>query len=267
MIRTQLDGAVAVLTGAGSGIGRATAQSFARRGSKVVVSDLDADRAELVAAEITDDGGTALPTSCDVRSLADLEALRELALGAFGRVDVVMNNVGVIAMGAPESLPLEAWQRVIDINLLGIVRSNLVFLPGLIAQGSGCVVNTASMSGLLAHGYDRSPYVATKHAVVGLTEALALYLNPKGIGVTCLCPSGVATNIIEQITFFGEPSTPRSPEYPIVEADVVGELVADAVSSGQFLVLTAPGVLDEMIERVQDLDAYLDKHLELGSAE
>ena len=140
-----------------------------------------------------------------------------------------MNNVGVLAMGPPESLPLEAWQRVLDLNLLSIARSNLVFLPHLIEQGRGHVVNTSSASGLLAYGFDRLPYVASKHAVVGLSEALALYLAPKGIGVTCLCPSGVITNILEQITVYGEPTSPRAPQHPLVEPDEVGELVADAV--------------------------------------
>lgn len=88
-----------------------------------------------------------------------------------------MNNVGVLAMGPPESLPLEIWQRIIDINLLSIVRSNLVFLPHLLAQGKGHVVNTASVSGVLPHGFDRLPYLASKHAVVGMTESLALYLR------------------------------------------------------------------------------------------
>ena len=136
-------------------------------------------------------------------------------------------------MGAPESLPIEAWQRVLDLNLLSIARSNLVFLPHLIAQGHGHVVNTASASGLLAYGFDRLPYVASKHAVVGLSEALALYLAPKGIGVTCVCPSGVITNILEQITVYGEATTPRAPQHPLVEPDAVGELVADAVTTGR----------------------------------
>src|SRR4029077_7909043 len=170
---------------------------------------------------------------------ADLEALRDVCLQRFDRLDVVMNNVGVLAMGAPEALPIAAWQRVLDLNVVSIARSNLVFLPGLIAQGAGHVVNTASASGLLAYGFDRLPYVASKHAVVGLSEALALYLAPKGIGVTCVCPSGVITNILEQITVYGEATTPRAPQHPLVEAGVVGELVADAVASGTFLVVTA----------------------------
>jgi NAD(P)-dependent dehydrogenase (short-subunit alcohol dehydrogenase family) len=256
----DLDGAVAVLTGSGSGIGRATAISLAARGSSLVVSDLSGERAAAVAAEITDRGGSATSLACDVADLGALERLRDVALERFGRIDLVMNNVGVIAMGPPESLPLQEWQRIIDINLVGIVRSNLVFLPLLIEQGQGHVVNTASMSGLLAHGYDRLPYVTTKHAVVGMSESLALYLTPLGVGVTCLCPSGVPTNIREQITFFGAASTPRSPDYPFMDAADVGELVADAVSGGTFLVLTAPAVHDEMVERVADIDAYIAKH-------
>jgi NAD(P)-dependent dehydrogenase (short-subunit alcohol dehydrogenase family) len=258
----ELAGAAAVFTGAGSGIGRAAAHAFARRGSRVVVSDGRADRAAAVADEIVAAGGTAIGVACDVTRSADLEGLRDAALQRFGRVDVVMNNVGVLAMGAPESLPLEAWKRVLDVNVLGYVRSNLVFLPLLIAQGRGHVVNTASVSGLLAHGWDRLPYVTSKHAVVGMSESLALYLRPKGVGVTCLCPAGVHTNIVEQITFYGPPSTPRSPDFGVVDPDVVGELVADAVEHGMFLVLTAPAVHEAMLERVRDVDAYIARSSE-----
>ena len=105
-------------------------------------------------------------------------------------------------------MPDEAWIRTIDINLLSIARSNRVFLPLLIEQGRGHVINTASASGLLGYGFDRLPYVATKHAIVGLSEALAIYLGPKGIGVTCLCPSGVITNILEQ-----SPCTAKPPPH------------------------------------------------------
>jgi NAD(P)-dependent dehydrogenase (short-subunit alcohol dehydrogenase family) len=91
-----------------------------------------------------------------------------------------------------------------------------------------------------------------------MTESLALYLRPRGIGVTCLCPSGVMTNIVEQITTYGEPGTPRSPNHPVVEASVVGDLVVDAVDCGRFLVLTASEVQDELIERARDMDAYIE---------
>jgi NAD(P)-dependent dehydrogenase (short-subunit alcohol dehydrogenase family) len=255
----DLDGAAAVVTGAGSGIGRACARSFAARGARVVVSDVNAARVADVTAEIESDGGRAVGFTADVTEQTAAAGLRETSLDHFGRVDLVMNNVGVLTMGPPEAIGVEEWQRVIDVNLLSMVRSNLVFLPLLLAQGRGHVVNTASMSGLLAHGYDRLPYVTTKHAIVGMSESLALYLRPRGIGVTCLCPSGVNTNIVEQMTFVGSPSTPRSPDYPVVEAEVVGELVADAVADGRFLVLTVPEVHDEMVERAADIDAYLTR--------
>jgi NAD(P)-dependent dehydrogenase (short-subunit alcohol dehydrogenase family) len=250
----DLSDAVAVITGAGSGIGRATAHALARRGTRVVVTDLDADRADAVAGEL---GDRACAARCDVTSLPDLEAARDLALDRFGRVDLVMSNVGVLAVGPVEAIPLDAWQRVVDVNLLGVVRTNLVFLPLLLEQGSGHLVVTASTAGLLPYGVDRLPYTATKHALVGLAQSLALYLRPRGIGVSCLCPAGVATNIVEQITFYGEPAPPRGPVFPIVDAASVGELVAEGVSTGRFLLLTAPEAADELRALGADVDGYL----------
>jgi NAD(P)-dependent dehydrogenase (short-subunit alcohol dehydrogenase family) len=255
----DLAGAAAVLTGAGSGIGRATALSLAARGCRIVASDVDTGRADETAALVTATGGEATSLKVDVSQQEDLEALRDLCLHRFGRIDLVMNNVGVLAMGPPETLPLEAWQRVLDLNVLSLARSNLVFLPHLLAQGRGHVVNTASASGLLAYGFDRLPYVASKHAVVGLSEALALYLGPKGIGVTCVCPSGVMTNIVEQITVYGEATSPRAPQHRLVEPEVVGELVADAVASGTFLVVTEPEIHDELRERAGDIEGYVQR--------
>ncbi|MER5794250.1 SDR family oxidoreductase [Streptomyces sp. NPDC001980] len=252
----DLRNAVAVVTGAGSGIGRAAAHAFARRGARVVVTDLVGARAHTVAGEL---GARGIAAECDVTSLDDLQAVRKLALDRFGRIDLVMNNVGILAVGPVEDIPLDAWQRVVDVNLLGVVRSNLVFLPHLLEQGSGHVVNTASTAGLLPYGFDRLPYTATKHAVVGLSEALALYLRPRGIGVSCLCPAGVATNIVEQISFYGEPAPPRGPDFPVLDADSVGELVAEGVTHDHFLILTAPQAADELREHGADVDAYLSR--------
>ncbi|MER5183750.1 SDR family oxidoreductase [Streptomyces sp. NPDC002896] len=255
-VSIDLHNAVTVITGAGSGIGRATAHAFARRGARVVVTDVVGERAHTVASEL---GPEAVAAQCDVTSLDDLQAVRDLALDRFGRVDLVMNNVGILAVGPVEDIPLQAWQRVVDVNLLGIVRSNIVFLPVLLEQGSGHVVNTASTAGLLPYGFDRLPYTATKHAVVGLSEALALYLRPRGIGVSCLCPAGVATNIVEQIAFYGEPAPPRGPDLPVLDAPSVGELVADGVTRNRFLILTAQEVADELREHGADVDAYLSR--------
>jgi NAD(P)-dependent dehydrogenase (short-subunit alcohol dehydrogenase family) len=216
---------------------------------------VNGDRAHAVAEEL---GDHAISAACDVASLTDFEAVRDLALEHFGRIDLVMNNVGVLAVGPVESIPLEAWQRAIDLNLLSVVRSNLVFLPLLLGQGSGHVVNTASTAGLLPYGFDRLPYTTTKHGLVGLSEALAISLRPQGVDVSCFCPAGVATNIVEQMTFYGELAPPVAPPLPIIEAEVAGELVAQGVEDGRFLILSAPEVVGEMQRRAADIDAYLE---------
>jgi NAD(P)-dependent dehydrogenase (short-subunit alcohol dehydrogenase family) len=248
---------VAVVTGAGSGIGAACARSFANRGASVVVTDIDLERAERVAAEI---GDRAAAAPCDVARMEDLEAVRDVTLERFGRVDLVMNNVGLPIFGAVEDIPLEGWERQLDVNILGMVRSNLAFLPLLIEQGSGWIVNTASAGGLLPYGHDRLPYVTTKHAVVGLTKGLAVHLRARNIGVSCLCPGQVPTNIAEQVTVYGTPTTmPVAPKFSIVEADVVGEQVADAVEAGRFLILTAPEIADDLRAQGEDMDAYIEQ--------
>jgi NAD(P)-dependent dehydrogenase (short-subunit alcohol dehydrogenase family) len=117
-----------------------------------LVTDIDSERAAGVAAELSEQ---AVAAACDVTKLEDLERCRDRALEAFGRVDVVMNNVGVLVVGPVEDIPVEAWERVININLLSVVRSNAVFLPLLFEQGSGHIVNTASTARLLPYGSDR----------------------------------------------------------------------------------------------------------------
>ena len=127
----------------------------------------------------------------------------------------------------------------------------------LMEQGSGHVVNTASASGILNYAYDRTPYAASKAAVVMLSEALFMYLRPHGVGVSCLCPAGVATNILEQIRFVGEQLPLRAPDLPVVDAEVAGERVADAIERRAFLVLTADEVGEELRRKGADLDEYL----------
>jgi len=257
-----VDGTAAVVTGGGSGIGRATAHSLARRGCAVLVSDLDEARAEVVATEIRSAGGRAESARCDVASDAEVDALAGIVQAAFGRVDIVMSNVGVMAKGLPLEIPMEAWASVIDVNLLGTVRMLRAFLPALVEQGSGHVVTTGSTAGLFPYAFDRLPYTATKAGLVALSEALALYLRPRGIGVTCFCPAGVLTNILEQIREFG-PATPiQVPQIPLISAEDAGELVVRGILDDQLLVLSDP-LADEMVRRhAIDRDAFLRSQID-----
>lgn len=252
------DRAVTVITGAGSGIGRACAVRLARRGAIVVATDVDVSEAARTAELITAEGHTAKALALDVRSTEHFAAVRDSCLSEWGRVDAVMNNVGVVAVGLPEDLPMTEWQRTIDLNLLSIVRSNEVFLPLLIGQEHGLVVNTASTSGLFPYSYDRLAYTATKAAVVALTEALALYLRPHGVQVSCVCPAGVRTNIGANMTHYGRPRPLGVPALPVVTADAFAETVVDGLENGQFLICSVPEAYTAVASRGADVDANLE---------
>jgi NAD(P)-dependent dehydrogenase (short-subunit alcohol dehydrogenase family) len=255
----QLRGRTVVITGAGSGIGRGTALSFAREGANVVIADVKGERAETVAGEVRELGVSAAALACDVVSDRDFESLRDLTLERFGRVDVVMNNVGVIAAGLPLNIPLAEWQRIIDVNLLSLVRSNAVFLPLLLEQGEGHVVNTASTAALYPYTYDRLPYGATKAAVLAVSEGLALYLRPRGVGVTVLCPGPVLTNIVEQMAFHGELGDLRGPTLELLDPADVGDMVVQAVRDDRFLLLTHPEEVHEiLVRKATDPEAFMD---------
>jgi NAD(P)-dependent dehydrogenase (short-subunit alcohol dehydrogenase family) len=257
----DLNGKVAVVTGAGSGIGRASALALAREGVSVVVADLDDSRSAAVAVEIVGAGAQAIGFRCDVASDDQFIALRDAAIDAFGQVDIVMNNVGVLAVGLPDQITIEGWRRIIEINLLSVSRSINAFLPDMVARANGHFVNTASTAGLYGYSYERLPYSATKGAVVALSEALALYGRPRGVGVTCLCPGPVATNIAEQIEWFGEPGPLHGPDLDPLQPDAVGDLVVSAIKADRFLLLTHAEVQEALIERAKDPEAFLNGQL------
>jgi NAD(P)-dependent dehydrogenase (short-subunit alcohol dehydrogenase family) len=257
----DLDGRVAVVTGAGSGIGRALAKALAGAGCRVVVADVRADRVDEVVGEVRAAGGVAAGTSVDVSVDGALEPLRELAIREFGTVDVVCNNVGVIASGLPLDIPIDEWRRILETNLLSIVRSNAVFLPGLIAQGSGHVVNTGSTAGLYPYAYDRMPYSTAKAAVISLSESMALWLRPFGVGVSCLCPGPVMTNIVEQNRVSGPGLGIRAPKLALKDPAEVADLVVDGIRRDRFLLLTHPEVHDTLVARAADPDGFLERQI------
>lgn len=251
---------VAVITGAASGIGRATAVALAGRGAHIVAVDINAAGIDTLIEDLVARGSSALGRQADVAKHGTFEAVRDAALDRFGHVDIVINNVGVLTNGLPEDIPVPEWQRIVDINLMSVVRSNAVFLPLLLAQGSGHLVNTSSFAGLFTYSYDRLPYAATKAAIVQLTEGLAIYLRPKNIGVTLLCPGPVLTNIAAAVPTFGDGTPLRTPgnQFRLLDPAAVGDMVADAITHNRFFVPTHPGVVDELRRRADDWDAYID---------
>ena len=251
---------VCVITGAASGIGRAIAHALAGRGAHIVAVDLHDDGIRALAEELSEREATVAPHQADVSDPDAFQGVRSAALQRFGRVDVVVNNVGVLTNGLPQDIPVAEWQRIVDINLMSVVRSNAAFVPLLLEQGSGHLVNTASFAGLFTYAYDRMPYAATKAAIVQISEGLAIYLRPKGIGVTLLCPGPVLTNIAAAVPTFGGGAPLRIPgeQFELLDPAPVGELVADAIVRNRFFVPTHPQVVDELRRRLDDWDAYID---------
>ena len=196
----ELEGRVAVVTGAASGIGRALVDRFAAEGMRVVLADIERqaldDAWREVAAEHGDDAVLAVPT--DVGDDASVEALAAATFERFGTAHVVCNNAGVGVGGLTWTVPADRWRWAVDVNLLGVARGVRAFVPRMIEQGEGHVVNTASAAGLLT-GPVMAPYYATKHAVVALSEALWFDLQVVGspVGVSVLCPEWVRTRIHE----------------------------------------------------------------------
>lgn len=188
----DLNGKIAVVTGGGSGIGRGICGALADAGARVVVADVDADRAESVASALRARGAVARAEAVDVSNLASVERLAKAALSAFGGVDIVCNNAGVYIGGSVRELTPDDWRWVMSVNLDGVYHGCRVFVPLLLERGAGHLVNTASLGGLLPSS---SAYSASKAAVVSYTEVLRADLARDRIGVSCLCPGAVATDL------------------------------------------------------------------------
>ena len=187
---------VVVITGAGSGIGRATAIAFAKQGARVHVVDFHRARAEEVASQLRQHDVAAHAHVVDVRDAAALEALAEDVYRRHGRCDILVNNAGIAHSALVHETSLEDWKRVLDTNLWGVIHGVHAFVPRMIDQGGRAhVVNTASVAGLVAMPA-MAPYCTSKFAIVGLSESLGAELAAHGIKVTAVCPGIISTDII-----------------------------------------------------------------------
>jgi NAD(P)-dependent dehydrogenase (short-subunit alcohol dehydrogenase family) len=182
---------IAIVTGGGSGIGAAFSRALAARGDTVVVADIDGASAQRIATEI---GGTA--SKVDVRDAAQVQALVDDTVAAHGRLDLIFNNAGIGVGGDVSELTIAHWDRIIDINLRGVVHGVQAAYPVMVRQGRGHIINTASIAGLIASPY-LAPYVATKHAVLGLSMSLREEAKAYGVNVTVVCPGWTDTPILD----------------------------------------------------------------------
>lgn len=189
---------VAIVTGGGSGIGRALSAGLVRRGDNVVVADLDGPAAEAVAAELSARGpGDASAATLDVRDAAAVAELVTQIVDRHGRLDLMFNNAGVGMGGPTEQLTVAHWDRAIDVNLRGVVNGVQAAYPVMLRQGHGHLVNTASAAGLLPSPF-QNPYAATKWAVVGLSLSLRAEAAGSGVRVSVVCPGLIDTPILDK---------------------------------------------------------------------
>ncbi len=260
----DLAGKVAVITGAGSGIGEGIARAAASAGMHVVVADIDMQKAQIVAAAI---GEHAMAFKVDVSSLASVESLRDAALQRFGAVHLLCNNAGVWIGALMHDADIKDWQYLINVNLYGVIHGVKAFLPLLVEQGEGHIVNTASMGGLIS-GPPEGLYTTTKFAVVGLSEALLMEVADKGVGVSVLCPGLVNTNLITQSSAVRpedlNPGIDHRQPAPDVASGIsplaVGAQVLDAVREGSFYIITHDDYRDIIAGRHDGILAALDAH-------
>lgn len=258
----NLEGRVAVVTGGASGIGRGMAEELLACGVKVVIADIETQAVQRTAAEI---GAVGIVT--DVSKIESMQTLAAETLRRFGKVDIVCNNAGVGPLAKFESMTIDDWKWMIDVNLWGVIHGMHVFLPHLIAnKDGGHIVNTASQAGLAAYPAVGA-YVATKFAMVGLSETLALELarDHPSVGVSILCPGPVHTNIYQSQR--SRPATIKS-GFRDIEANSivpsnarwlqprdVGRLVAASIRDGRLYIITHPEMFDTIRARLEAITA------------
>ena len=245
----KLDGKWVLVTGAAAGIGHATALAFAEAGAHLVLSDLQTERLAVLRASLVKRGTTCIAETVDVSQDAAMQAFAERVHAQVPALDVLVNNAGIGYVGPFLDTPLDAWQRVLDINVMGVVHGCKYFLPRMQqAGGARRIVNVASLAGI-APAPNMTAYAASKHAVMGLTEGLALELRLAGcsVGMTTVCPGIINTEITKAANAIaasiGAAQQRKLQSYYEAQGvgpEVVAAAIVDGVRHGRSLVLVGP---------------------------
>jgi len=256
----NLQGKVAVITGGASGIGWAVARRAAAEGMKVVIADIEEGALKQAERELTSQGTDAIAVATDVADAASVRELRERALRRYGAVHLVHNNAGVGGGGPIWEVPEEDWRWIMGVNLWGVIHGVATFVPLLMEQGEGHVVNTASIAGLTTAPFI-GPYNATKQAVVAISETLYKDLEAagvSGVGVSVLCPGFVQTRIADA----GRNRPDWAPARDVENAEEVRATIQDLVDGG----IPPSVVADMVLDAVRTDTFYIRTHPELDAA-
>ncbi len=256
----NLGGKVAVVTGAGSGIGKAMAERFVAEGMRVVLADLDEVRLRNVESQLTESGGDVFPVAVDTALEDSVQSLTQKALDRYGAIHVMCNNAGVVGTGDPWSGPMSVWEWVVGINLYGVVHGIRAVLPIMQEQGEGHIVNTASMAGLLAMP-GAAPYNVTKHGVVALSEGLFIELKSVGspVGVSVLCPGFVRTELMEKMTW-----ADRLGQQPVATTNPIGQMMDQALKDGVENGISPTDVAGRVVDAIRAEQFWILTHPEFG---
>ncbi len=218
---TRLVGKTALITGGGTGIGRACALLFAREGARVAVAGRRAEPLSVLAAEIYNAGGEALAVQCDVTDVGEVERAVRMAVHRFGRLDVVVNSAGVLAIGTAEETSEAHWDRMIAVNLKGTFLVSRAALSELRKSGGGSIINIGSVLGLVGMK-QRAAYAASKGGVTQLTRAMALDHAHEGIRINCICPAIVETELTRDL--FAQQKDPEALRQKRIEQIPLGRM-------------------------------------------